>query len=329
MKRKLTSRFFGLLICMVMVIGIMPAYAAEPATSEFDFSNVDTLNTYAEYRKEQSDNGYEYVYCGKQNYINTNSTMTFEDFRYGAYLTNNIDPQYYAVSNLDYKEVISSNVLTIYADPEVQFEITDINGKRLANDISSFDPFNVKVYNKTTDYGHNLYYIQFNPMETNKSRLMIKFYTDSTTVQPHYSFWFGHPLVREGIETVKGIELLAVKPNSTPGEFPVHALRIPENSWVRSVTVKKTGEEEAYAVDNAYLTVLTPGQTKNRQNVDVRNNNEAVFEFVINGTFANPAWGEYTVQFKNVRWNNKVQGTALYKYKGDVEIKYLYAVGTE
>lgn len=327
MKRKLNNRFFGLLMFMVMVINIMPAYAVGSETSEFDFSHVDTLTTYNEYPKEISDAGYEYVDCKKRNYINTDSTMTFENFRYGAYLTNNLDSQYYAVSNVDYKEVIPSNVLTIYADPEVRFEITDINGKRLATDTSNYDTVNVKVYNKMTDYGHNLYYIEFNPMEYGKSTLMIKFSTDSATIQPHYSFWFGHPLVREGVETVREIQLLAVKPNSTPGKYPINAFRIPENSWVRSVTVKKTGEKESYSVKNAYLTVLTPGQTKNTQTVDVRNKNEAVFEFVINGTFANPAYGTYNIQFTNIRWNSQVSGTSIYTYTGDVEIKYFYAVG--
>jgi len=316
-------------MCAVMIFGAVPAYAAETAAvSEFDFSDVDTLASYDAYPKEISEDGYEYVETYLLNRIDTTSTKTFADYRYGAYLENAADQHYYSVFNLNYGGKISSNVLTIYADTAVAFEVTDVTGALVASSVTTnYDVSKVEEYNKSIDNGHNVYYIEFKPMATGESTLMIRFSTNSATAQPHYSFWFGHPLTREGSKQIGLLQMVIGKPNTSSANFGIVATSLPRESWVTSVSVKKSQEMNKAWINNAYFTVLTPGETTNSNSVDAKAASTAVFNFDVDHYSAHSAYGTYYFKFSRVNWNTQLSGAATYTYIGNATVNYLYAFG--
>ena len=119
------KRFSALLLAVLMAFSLfsaavpIPAKAAE-TVSEFDFSAVDTAETYANYPKKESPDGINYVEATLLNQIDTTNQKNFADYRYGAYLLGRRDRHYYSISNRNYGGKIPSNILTIYADSLVQ-----------------------------------------------------------------------------------------------------------------------------------------------------------------------------------------------------------------
>ena len=88
------KRFSALLLAVLMSFSLfsaavpIPAKAAE-TVSEFDFSAVDTAETYANYPKKESPDGINYVEATLLNQIDTTNQKNFADYRYGAYFSKN------------------------------------------------------------------------------------------------------------------------------------------------------------------------------------------------------------------------------------------------
>lgn len=328
--KKLHSALSVLLSIVLLVLSFasfVPAYAAD-AVSEFDFSAADALDAYDSYEKVVSADGYSYVETTLLNRIDTTSQKSFADYRYGAYLRDPEDRHYYSVFNLDYGGKITSNVLTIYADPDVRFEIIDVSGAKIADYAGQYDVSKITKYKRSEDFGHDVYYIQFNPMQSGQSRLMIEFSTVSNSVQPHYSFWFGNPLTRTGRNTYSFPVAVSVrKPNtSTPTNsiYSYYFTQVPEVSWITSVVVNKTSEDYPAWISSAYFTVVTPGNTtaKSQSTSPI----STKFTFDVNNYSANSAYGEYKFKITSVTWNS-LPSPATYTYHGSVYVNYLYAFG--
>ena len=122
--------FICALVVLFCSIATAPAMAAQ-TTSEFDFSATDDINKYDEYKKTDlvTEDGeiITYVKAPLLNPVNTanpgNDPINF--YRYGAFLRGIDDVQRYIFKNLDFSSDNSTmcmNTLTIYADPEVEFE---------------------------------------------------------------------------------------------------------------------------------------------------------------------------------------------------------------
>lgn len=323
------SVFLAVVLVALFCVNSVPAYASD-TISEFDFSAADTLDTYDSYSKKVSEDGFSYVETTLLNRIDTRSKFGFADYRYGAYLRDSEDRHYYSVFSLDYGGQISSNVLTIYADPDVHFSIVDTDGVRVADYTGQYDVSKVVKYKKSTDFGHNVFYIQFKAMPSGQSRLMIEFSTDSNSVQPHYSFWFGHPLTRTGREYIYAnggeIFVCANKPNTTGPRVPIYCSKMPEDSWVTSIEVYKTREEDKAWLSSASFTVFTPGKTTSNLS-NSTTPASVVFNYDVYHYSANPARGTYEFQLIKATWNSKLSGPAAYFYYAKAYVNYLYAFG--
>ena len=206
--KKYVAKLFSLLmaLCMVSTICTSSALASGnadsvEAASKYDFSAEDSLDKYDQYLKEKSNGdilpeGTEYVERVAHNSVNVINPVPIGTYRRSAYLRSADEKQHYSFNNLIYPGdgVIPQNVLTVYADPEVNFELRDISGDVIVSNKGVRDYGEVAYYNKTTDNGHDVYYIELVPDEEATCTHMITFATDSTTTQPHYSFWFGEKI---------------------------------------------------------------------------------------------------------------------------------------
>lgn len=331
------TRFFRVfcMVALIMVVFITtasPAYAGDTSNwldyREFDYSDVDALDKYDFYAKEITQDGISYVKVSELNRIDTSNPKDVADYRYGAHLRNSTEQQIYSIANSNYGGVLPSNVLTIYADPEVAFDVIDVNGQRIVNSTGNYSISSVKNYEKTTNYEHAIYYIELLPMQTSQSSLLIRFSTSAVDVQPHYSFWFGHPVpVTETYDNIGLLELGILKPNtSTKLLHPLSSTLFPRQSWVTSVKINKVSESDKAWMSSAYFQVLTPDQTTTKltQNTSSRT---AVFNYDVNRFTAYPAYGAYYFRFSKVTWNPNVSGPAYYVYSGNVGVSLIYGLG--
>lgn len=322
------KRFSALLLAVLMSFSLfsaavpIPAKAAE-TVSEFDFSAVDTAETYANYPKKESPDGINYVEATLLNQIDTTNQKNFADYRYGAYLLGRRDRHYYSISNRNYGGKIPSNILTIYADSLVRFRVIDEDGLDVIDNERQYDFSTVKYYNKTQENGHSVYYIEFSPEQ---STFVIEFKTSSDSAQQHYSFWFGHPLTRSGSGLLALASVAINKPETDSDKFGFYISSVPRKAWLTRLWINKTKEFDRAYVSNAYLSVFTPNTTTaaSKQSTD---SNTIKWIFDVNRYTATPAFGTYDFFFTNVTWNKNVSGPALYEINGNAYISYVYPFG--
>lgn len=329
------KRYFSVFLALIMaMLAITPPvahadYGDADDYREFDYSSVDSLNKYDSYEKtkDPDDDGIMYVNVSSLNRIDTTQTIDVADFRYGAYLRNSDESQYYSISYSKTGGALPSNVLTIYADPEVAFELVDANKMLLANSSGNYSTA-VEDYERTKNFDHNIFYIELSSTKKAPGPLLLKFSTSSTSEQPHYSFWFGHPV--PVVETFSNIAILSLgilKPKtSTSFIHPVHCTWFPRKSWIKSVTVTKKKEYDKAWISSATFQVLTPGQTTASQTQST-SNRIATFNYDVNSRTAYPAYCDYNFRFSNVKWNSSVSGPANYIYEGTVGVTFIYGLG--
>lgn len=311
------------LLVALLCINSAPAFAANSG-AEFDFSASDTLGKYSSYTKKVADNGISYVDVTNLNRIDTTRANSFADYRYGAYLLSSNESQYYSINNRNYGGALPANVLTIYADPEVQFQVVDTNNSLVADHIGQKNAKKINYYRKSTDNGHNVYYIEFVPAQSGTDQLMIQFSTNSTTVQPHYSLWFGHPLTKSDTRSFL-MSTSILRPKTTSTNFGSYSPYIQDAAWVTSVTLEKQRENDIGCITKAYISVATP-ETTTFSDGQSTASKTIVFNFDVNRTSANTANGIYNFKLSNVTWNPLYSG-AHYVYEGRATVAYLYAFG--
>lgn len=336
LKKKL-SRILMYCICASLIISCcvfpVPVSAAE-ASSEFDFSAIDSIDAYDAYAKEEFETSsgeiVTRVYASAMNRIPSSiNTYPPNHYRYGAYLRNSEEFQRYYFSNLDFNiknTTVCYNTLTIYADPEVKFELTDISGQTLVNTNGVQTAGLVKYYNKSTDNGHTVYYVELKPMQSGQSECMVTFWTDSEDTQPHYSFWFGTPLTRKATTLLGTVTLTVSVPYTASAAYSLSSpYGIPKRAWVNTVTIEKISSTGDSLIRRARLNVNLPNTTIGLNTWSVASSPQ-VFDATPGLTGTSNADGTYKVNLTSVSWSG-VPSSGTYQYRGRVSLEYLYAFG--
>lgn len=308
---------------------------AAGASSEFDFSAIDSIDKYDEYRQEEfitaSGEKTTRVCAGAENRIPMDIDKEYNPdiYRYGAYLRYSGEVQRYYFLNLDFSRTDSTvwnNTLTIYADPGVKFAVTDMSGELIVNTSGVNKNEFVKYYKKSVDNGHTVYYIELNPMAKGKAECMITFSTESEDTQPHYSFWFGSPLVRKASAALGTFTLSVTSPYTVSASYPLRLLStIPERAWVNTVTINKLSSSGDSYVSSVNLNVTLPN-SKYSMVAHTVNSNPMVFHASPNLVITSDARGTYNVNISRVSWHG-VASSRTYQCRGQASVEYLYAFG--
>lgn len=310
------KRFISIILSLAMFQAIFAASAlaysdqsanVQPissvaADSGYDFSSMDDINIYDTYEKEEK-NGILYVETGKQYRLE----YDLNEFRYGSFLRNAEERQYFSVYNLDYDDAICCNVLTIYADPTVEFYMNDYDGNLVFDSTGYYVKSKVDYYNKSQDNGHAVYYIELNPVEPGKGVQIMEFSTKSTTTQPHYSFWYGQPLVKTGTARGKLFNVTLTSPKTSSAVATVSApYGIPERAWISKITVKKETAMSTSAISRGYLKVTLPDNgywSDGPARTEFSDTSDMVFDVSpIGSPFAAPANGRYQFSLDRISW---------------------------
>lgn len=328
--RLLSVRILALIMAILTITPpVAHAYAPSGADyREFDYSSVDSLDKYDSYEKIKDPGNDEimYVKVTSLNRIDTTTTIDVADFRYGAYLRSRSEVQNYSIPYPRADGALPSNVLTIYADPGVSFELVDANNMLVANSSGNYSSA-VEEYERTDNFEHNIYYVELSSTKKVPGPLLLKF-TNNWSDPRHYSFWFGNPVpVVASFSSIGLLNLDILKPNtSTPYNHPIQCTWFPRKSWVKSVIVTKTKESDLGWLSKAEFQVLLPGQ-KTATATQNTSNRTATFNYDVNNRTANSAYCVYNFRFSKVTWNPNVSGSAHYVYSGRVGVTFIYGLG--
>lgn len=312
------------LLCFTM----MSVQAAE-TDSEFDFSSVDTIDQYDQYRKKTTEEGISYVYVNNYYWMSSSSVRPIGNYRYSAFLRDSSEKQHYGIENMDFgSSRLCENVLTIYADPGVEFTLENYHGKTIADSAGRYIKTDVEYYKKSTDNGHYVYYIELVPAAKNETLQMLTFSTKLGTTQPHYSFWFGTALPQVASVDAGTVTLSIQKPSSsTAGVMLTAPYTIPDRAWTKTVTVTKVRESGSNnLIGLPYIYVTLPGQSKSLTGKPLTGTEVQLTEHV-NSVYATLASGKYKFNLGKVEWSRLSSNTATYQYTGRVTIEYIYAFG--
>lgn len=329
--RKLTHLFACLLSILLCVSAIFPsALAVNSSTdSKYDYSDVDDINIYDVYPKETDEDGKTFVPVKKQYWYDPDDSYYFESSRYGSFLRDTNEIQSFEISNAPYKSVLGLNILTIYADPEVDFVMNDYFGNFVVDSEGNYDSEKVSYYNQTTDNGHNVYFIELIPAEVSYQWQMIHFSTTSTTVQPHYSFWFGNPLMENATVTGNLFTVKATSPNRTSPWVTVKGpTNVPKRSWVLHVTVNRitsSGDSNVKYLTPELALTLPNGDRPVFKLIDVP---PLVYNCTINNVIASPVTGNYKFRIEGLNsWSTPTTLGGSYSFTGRMIVEYVYAYG--
>ena len=317
--------FFSLLLVSLMLFSLIPisAYAADRSTtSKYDYSSIDDINIYDTYEKMETETGISYVRATKQHFYAWNKPTAFESARYGSFLRNSEENQFFRILNAPFSSQLDLNILTIYADPEVEFSMTDYYGNFVVDSNGNYNKEKVSYYNQTTDNGHNVYFIDIVPAGIEDAWQMIQFYTTSTTSQPHYSFWFGNPLMETDTVTGSTFSLTAISPNRTSPWITVKGpTNVPERSWVLNVTIERvTSSGDSYVkYSNPCLALTLPNNRKCvSQLIEVP---PLEYDGLPASNSASPVSGNYKLRIEGIsRWNKPTISNVRYSFTGRMSI---------
>lgn len=298
------------------------------ASSGFDFRAEDSIGKYDEYDKvTDTASNIEYVSVSRQNTINTTSNgLPASFYRYGAYLRSPEEVQNYMIPNYKYNGKINQNVLTIYADPEVKFEVLDSNKESVATNTGATSTGMVEYFKKSMDGSSMVYYLELKPMDVQVGKWIVKF-TTTSAAQPHYSFWFGNPLTKTGTATVNSSFMTSVQaPNRASTSVSVSSpSSIPTRAWVSRVTVKRVSLYGAANINRANLNLTLSNGTQPVG--DSTSNSTITFVAYPSNASAASAKGNYNFSLGSVSWKTGTRAGTIYRYEGKATIEYLYAFG--
>lgn len=334
-----------LMLAMLFIACAIPASAAEIADnmpnvaavdetgSEFDFSSSDSIDKYDAYKKQElvtsSENTIIYVDAAATRGVDTIREMDANQARYGAYLRDNTEVQRYVFYNIDTKRTgttMCNNTLTIYADPEVQFTVTDINDNLVINSNGQKNSSVVKYYNKTEDNGNYIYYIELIPGVSGKTRCIVEFSTSSASVQPHYSFWYGAPLVKRAAVNGGSFSVSATWPSTSSYSYSLRAPgNIPRRAWIETVSLKNLTTRGDSNVSFPYLSVTYPGATSGTKFRIIQG--EMDYKDFPSNVSSHDAAGTYKFALTNLRWSSGIKVPVTYQCEADVTFHYIYAFG--
>ncbi len=307
---------------------IMVQAAAEDTLEEFDFSANDPIDKYASYpKKTLAGKDIEYVKVVRNQYSST-SSWTADEYRYGAFLTAPNENQYYLFTNIDYGGKLDSSVLTVYADPEVKFEVTNALGEVVVSSVDGHKPEKVSYYNHVWKNGHAVYYADLKPASASENGYLIRFYTESETVKPHYSLWFGHPVMKSATAPfISAANASVRRPYTSSSVIKILSPYMPKRAWVTNVRLKKSSDTNRAYLLGGNVTIFAPGMSTNRQSCSI-SDKEAVFDYEVSYSSAYKADGTYAIQLNNMRWNPDFNVSVNYQYQSTIAYDYVYAIGS-
>lgn len=330
------SAFCVSMLMMLTLMVYMKPVEAAAATSEFDFSAEDSLDKYDEYEKHEIENedGEKITYAKAPlfNSVNTANPLPVNSYRYGAFLRYAGETQRYMFDNFDRHSTNSSiwkNTLTVYADPEVKFTVTDSNGVSAVTELGIQKSSLVKYFNKSTEGNHQVYFIELQPAPSvSEDDYMITFRTESETVQPHYSFWFGAPLTRTAAVRADLFDVSVKYPGRSSASVSVTAPRsIPQRAWVKNVTVEKLVTSGDSYVTRAYLQATFPGASRPATSSQLTSWDRLEFSDLPSDAISKDARGTYKFQMTSVSWGSGIRNNPTYTFTGRMNIEYIYAFG--
>lgn len=334
--KKRVSRILMYCVCASLIISCcffpIPVNAAE-APSEFDFSAVDSIDAYDEYKKEtfetsDGETGTRVRAAMENRLPSSINDYPPNHYRYGAYLRNSDELQRYYFHNLDYNRkntTVCYNTLTIYADPEVKFDVVNTSGQLVVDSNGVKTAGLVEYYKKSSDNGHTVYFIELTPMQSGQSEYMMTFSTDSENTQPHYSFWFGAPLTKKATVALGSITLSVSARYTASAAYPLSSYGIPTRAWVNTVTIKKISSTGDSYISRAKLNVTLPNSAVTVVPLSV-NSSPNVFDAMPSLVGTSDAQGTFKVNLTSVSWRG-TSYSGSYQYRGQVSMEYLYAFG--
>lgn len=327
------------LLAVIFVFGGIPALASEAplsdvqvtansSSSEFDFSEIDDIDKFDTYQRKSDDICADYVAAGATNEIDEINPLPIDYARYGAFVRFQGEVQKYRFFNIPptSSRKTPANVLTVYADPEAEFTVMTHDEQMVVNSDGEYDSTKVKYYKRSTEREKVVYYIELIPENVGlSSYYFIEFTTNSTTVQPHYSFWFGAPLTRKATANGGVFNISLTYPTTSASISVRGPSMIPDRSWVSKVMITRTS-----AIGGSNVTYAKFGLT-------LPNNRKLVNETMeiptttistgLNSVTASPAKGNYTLNLNGARWAIGTKAGARYVYMGQLSVEYLYAFG--
>lgn len=330
-----------LLVAIFMCSNVVWAFAANvtstspiPQTNaslgaEFDFSATDSLDKYDVYEKSVTESGVEYVRAFSLNSINMVNPAPVDQYRYGAFLRHQGEIQNYMIQNLPYNKQINSNVLTVYADPEVEFDVLDASNNIVMSS-NGLHGDQVEYFNKSTDGDNVVYYIELKPAKVGQGSWIVQFTTESTTVRPHYSFWFGNPLVKVATALGNAFAVSIQAPNRESIKSSVNAPgSIPSRAWVSKIIVDRTsvvGVNNLYNKSSGALQVtLANGQELSK--IGVASAPTLTIDANPTATLAAPARAMYKFNLNQISWQPHVRPGTSFLFEGRMSVEYIYAFG--
>lgn len=339
-----TSKFFArlvsLLMCVMLIVSVVPTYAVE-TTSPFDFSAEDALDKYDTYTKSIANgnnascslpNGTEYVSAAMFNDFSSSDPKPVGNFRYSAFLRTDDEIQHYIFFNQKDRTLnknMPSNVLTIYADPGVEFEVRNNSGALIADQDGLRNVAIVTYFNASVDNGHNVFYMELEGQEPQQSSTSVTFKAPQATESAHYSFWFGAPLLVSGSTSQAQLMLFANKGNTSSSLFTIPFYISTGNgdrTWIKSVSVKKTYFVSRDNCSNVSLSLRLPGE-KHAKSISIYSSPNVTFEAKVNSILSSTLVdGDYEFQMTGIRWlSNPI--TTYMDYRGLVTVNYYTAFG--
>jgi len=293
---------------------------------EFDFSREDPIDKYDSYTKKPL-NGIEYVYIGKLNSYNSKYSWTPDDFRYGGYIRSSETYHNYMFTNADYGGKLSSNVLTVYADKGVKFQVTNALGELVVDSEKGHVPAKVSYYNVETVNGHNIYYVELKPASVSENNYMIQLSKKDSASTLHYSLWYGNPVMKSATAPFNElIELVTKRPYTSSSKYGTLSPYMPKKAWIRSVNVKKDSEMSRGYLLDGYITLFAPGMSSNSQAYNI-SEKEVVFDFEVSSASAYEAYGNYDMQHIRLKWNPNFDVPDTYHCSYVLTFNYVYAIG--
>ncbi len=300
---------------------------AAVGSAAFDYSTIDDINKFDLYQ-EKMQNSHDGISCvpATANFTNADNELRTDRCRFGAFLRSSDERQRYYIYNAPYDHQLYSNVFTIYADSEVRFLMTDYDNREVFNEVSALNNNKVRYYKKSRVDGHNVYYIELEQAPVGASEQKIVFYTDSETVQPHYSFWFGEPLLIHKKVNAGSFSVSASTPSTSSLTYTINSpSTIPERAWVTHVNVKRKSISGAKNIRGADIKLIFPDGRARYKRATI---SEITLSGGANSALAFPAKGKYRFSLDGIRWETtaSLKGGSV-SYQGLVEIEYAYAFG--
>ena len=187
--------------------------------------------------------------------------------RIGAYVRGSGDKHYYAGESINYSRQVPSNVLSVYADTNVNFVIRDSNNNTFLadqdSDIYGYNNSRIAKFKPSIYSNMVFYYIEITPFAYNNPNR--NFYVEFSTVSNanlHYSVWFGAPVLGRAF-TSYIFSNMVTKPSTTSAYDSVQINSfLPPYAWVRSLTLTRSSETNGSALSSFNgVDVIYPGKS--------------------------------------------------------------------